>query len=456
MVVVPRTVVAKGPTTKVRWSSGPGLVLAGEMPRTAPRILLYSHDTYGLGHFCRATLIARGIVSTSPGAQVLIATGSPQAHAFSLPDRVDSLKLPSVTKDGSSTYRPRKITSSLEELVGLRSSVLQAACREFRPDVVLVDQAPIGMAGELTPLLRSVDELPTRPRLVLGVREIIDDAERTEREWRASGAWNWLERYDDVFVYGDEQILTTAQELKLGRRVDVRVTHTGFVAPVMPEPFASDPFVLVTPDGGGDGHVMLRRYLAAVDAGATRGMRSVIVTGPLMSASRRAELVVRAAALPDVEIVEFTDNMRQMIASASGVVSMAGYNTVVEELASGTPAMLVPRTDPRIEQDIRARRLGPHTNLERCPADQLTPARVASFVDRIGTPPRLRSSFSGRVRPLPRTDPLDRSAAPAGMAGKGMGGVDLGGVDLGGVSRVAALLTRSDVLANARTERAGV
>ncbi|MEP1123165.1 MAG: glycosyltransferase [Ilumatobacter sp.] len=103
-------------------------------------------------------------------------------------------------------------------------------------------------------------------------------------------------------------------------------------------------------------------------------------------------------------MIEFSDNMRQLVASSVGVVSMAGYNTVVEELASGTPSMLVPRTTPRLEQDIRARRLGPHTNLERCPLGRLTPARLAAFVER---------ASRGRV---------------------------VSELDLGGVERVASLL----------------
>jgi predicted glycosyltransferase len=354
------------------------------MPSSPQRYLLYSHDTYGLGHFRRSALIAGGIVAASPTAQVLIATGSPHAQAFSLPERVDSLKLPSVTKDGDGRYLPRKITAGIDELVGLRACLLVAACVQFAPDVIVVDQAPTGMAGELIPMLQAVQKLANRPRLVLGLRDIVDDAVTVDRQWCRHHEWEWLEHYDDVVVYGSDQILTTAEELSLATRLPARVTHTGYIAPNMPEPSPCDPFILVTPGGGGDGQRLIRRYLDAIDAVAAAGLRSLIVTGPLMSASRRAELTVRAQERADVDMIEFSDNMRQLVASSIGVVSMAGYNTVVEELASGTPSMLVPRTTPRLEQDIRARRMGPLTNLERCPIEQLTTARLAAFVERVG------------------------------------------------------------------------
>lgn len=369
------------------------------------RYFLYSHDTYGLGHFRRAMLIAGGIVAASPDAHVLIATGSPRAQSFTLPERVDSLKLPSVTKDGQGRYQPRKITRDLDELVALRSCLLHAACASFRPDVIVVDQTPTGMAGELIPMLRSLDELGRRPRLVLGLRDIVDDPSTVEQQWAGHDGWEWLDRYDDVAVYGDDRVLTTATELSLADRLPGRVTHTGYIAPNMPDPLASDPFVLVTPGGGGDGHALIRAYLDSVDAVAAAGIRSLIVTGPLMSSSRQAELVLRSEQRNDLDVIEFSNNMRQLVASSIGVVSMAGYNTVVEELASGTPSMLVPRTEPRLEQDIRARRMEPHTNLERCRVENLTASRLASFVER---------AAYGRVRSV---------------------------LDLGGVARFSTMLT---------------
>lgn len=345
------------------------------------RFFLYSHDTYGLGHLRRSTLLAAAIVDANPDDEVLIATGSPQAQAFALPERVDSLKLPSATKDGAGEYQPRKLGGSIHELVALRSSVVMAALAAYAPDVIVVDHAPLGMAGELVPMLQRYAGCSHAPRLVLGLRDIIDDADQVDADWQRSGVWNWLDAYDDIFVYGDPRIPTTASELDLSARVGAAVTHTGYVAPTMPRPARDiEPFLLVTPGGGGDGQAVLRRYLDAVEAGATSGVKSLVVTGPLMSSARRHELVERARRSPSITIIEFTDQMRDLVACASGVVSMAGYNTVVEELAADVPALLVPRCEPRLEQDIRARRLAPLTRLQHCPVEQLDATAVNEFV----------------------------------------------------------------------------
>ena len=302
------------------------------------RFFLYSHDTYGLGHLRRSTLLAEAIVRADPCHDVLIATGSPQAQAFSLPERVDSLKLPSATKDGAGAYQPRKLGGSIRELIRLRSALVMAAVETYAPEVILVDHAPLGMSGELVAVLDRYAGRAGGPRLVLGLRDIIDDADQVDKDWQQSGTWGWLDCYDDILVYGDPRIRTTASELDLESRVTGTVTYAGYVAPAMPEPMIDvEPYLLVTPGGGGDGQIMLRRYLDAVDAGATSGMRSLVVTGPLMSTTRREELFRRARRSPSVDLIEFSDQMRTLIASASGVVSMAGYNTVVEELGRRGP-----------------------------------------------------------------------------------------------------------------------
>jgi predicted glycosyltransferase len=355
------------------------------------RTLIYSHDTYGLGHLRRCTLLAGGVVEADPDNEVVIVTGSPKAQAFPLPDRVDTIKLPAATKDEDGSYQARRLRCDLTDLVRLRSELLLAAVTSFEPDVVVVDHAPIGMAGELMPLLRRLANSRWAPRLVLGLRDIIDEAARVDRCWASDGTWEMLRAYDEILVYGDRAVTTTATEMELERRLGVPVHHTGYIAPTMPEPMGGEPFVLVTAGGGGDGHELVRRYLDAVEQGALDGIRSVVVTGPLMSAGRRAELITRAEAARDVTLVGFADDLRSMISSATAVVSMAGYNTVVEELAASTPALLVPRSAPRLEQDIRARRLAGAAPVERCPLEQLDGRRLAAFVDR---------ARSGRQQPL--------------------------------------------------------
>ncbi len=342
--------------------------------------MFYSHDTYGLGHLRRTTLLATGVVNADPTNEALIITGSPQAQAFHLPPRVETIKLPTATKNSSGGYEPRKMLCGMESLVHLRTDLIQAAVRRYQPDVFVVDHAPQGMAGELLPVLDYASQAPEGPRLVLGLRDIIDDADKIGTRWTQDRVWDTLGLYDQILVYGDRSVLTTAQELAVRDRTGSPPIHTGYVTPAMPEPSSAEPFLLVTPGGGGDGQNMLRRFIDAVEVGATGDLQSIVVTGPLLSSARRTELLLRADRLPSITVVEFTEHMRSLVSSAAGVISMAGYNTVAEELAAGSQALLVPRTRPRMEQAIRATRLDPLSSLEHCPLGSLTPRRLRHFV----------------------------------------------------------------------------
>ena len=54
------------------------------------RILLYSHDTFGLGHIRRSRTLANAITAADENTTALILTGSPVAGRFTFPERVDT------------------------------------------------------------------------------------------------------------------------------------------------------------------------------------------------------------------------------------------------------------------------------------------------------------------------------------------------------------------------------
>ena len=352
-----------------------------------PRVLVYSHDTYGLGHLRRCLALAGALVACPSAPTVLIATGSVQATSFSLPQGCDTIKLPAVTK-GRAGYRSRSLRVSLAESVEMRSALLSAAVGSFAPDVLLVDHAPLGMAGELRPVLDRLRRQARRPALVLGLRDVIDEAERVHDEWTAAGAWPAvLGGYDEVLVYGDPAVTTTAQELGLPERLGERLRFTGYLGrPVRPAPPPGPrASVVVAAGGGGDGHRLLRAYASYLEGLPTPApFRSIVVTGPLASHRRAADLGDRFTAVgSEVEVLRFTDRFEDLLAAASGVVVMAGYNTAVEVLSTGVPALLYPRVAPRREQAIRAERLGAAAGLEVCLPGDGEVERIGRFVERV-------------------------------------------------------------------------
>ena len=73
-----------------------------------------------------------------------------------------------------------------------------------------------------------------------------------------------------------------------------------------------------------------------------------------MHSDRQTEFLARAAQLDKVEAITFDAQMEHLMSRAIGVVAMGGYNTFCEIVSFDKPALIIPRTRPRMEQYLRA------------------------------------------------------------------------------------------------------
>ena len=158
--------------------------------------------------------------------------------------------------------------------------------------------------------------------LILGLRDFVDDPRAVRIEWARDDVWSLLERYDRILVYGDERIGTTATDLGLATTFPGRVHHVGYLGRAgLCRPHGgrpSPPTVVVTTGGGGDGLPLLDRYADFLESQpAPLPFRSIVVTGPLLAPRRRDAITTRLSRVDhDVDIVEFTDRMEQLVAEA--------------------------------------------------------------------------------------------------------------------------------------------
>ncbi|MEM6679406.1 MAG: hypothetical protein AAF675_16200 [Pseudomonadota bacterium] len=326
------------------------------------RSLLYSHDTFGLGHIRRSRTLATALVRGLDDASALIVTGSPIAGRFDFPSRVDHVRLPGVTKNADGTYAASNLALDIDAMAALRGEIIRAAACTFAPGLVIVDKEPWGFRGELA------DTLPRLKaggaRIVLGIRDVLDDEDALAREWERKGAIEAIERYyDEIWVYGIPGICRPLAGLGLSPRMEARTVYTGYLRREMPDwPAEAEgeapeqPYVLVTTGGGGDGAELVDWVLSAYEQDPTLHPAAFIVYGPFMPAADRARFDARVAALGDrVSAIGFHPRLERLVAEAVGVVAMGGYNTFCEILSADRPAVIMPRTRPRREQLIRAK-----------------------------------------------------------------------------------------------------
>lgn len=384
------------------------------------RILVYSHDTFGLGNIRRMLEVSRHLAQSSTEVSVLVITGSPMLHAFRIPERIDYVKLPCLARDTAGHYGARTLATSLAETVRLRANLIRSAIADFAPDLILVDKKPFGVEDELAGALQALPGAAKRPKLVLLLRDILDSAESTTRVWRKNGYFDAISTwYDQVLVVGCPEVYDLRREYDFPPFAAAKVRFCGYIArepgrqsrdTVRRTLGVSDgqPLLLVTPGGGEDGGELVATALGALAAmPAPQRPRTHVVCGPEMGEARRASLHRAAAAIDGVSVQDFCDDMMSLMDGADVVLAMGGYNTVCELLTLRKRALLVPRVKPGVEQCLRAERMSALGLVRMLHPDLLGPVTLAAALQAELT------AWSARQQPvaLRRLDGLQRVTA---------------------------------------------
>ncbi len=328
------------------------------------RLLIYSHDSFGLGHLRRCRAIAHALVEHRRALSVLILSGSPIIGSFSFRSRVDFVRIPGVIKLRRGDYSPLSLEIGIEETLRLRASIIRHTAETFAPDVFLVDKEPLGLRGEVRDTLTMLKARGTP--LVLGLRDVMDDPVTLAEEWARKNAVPALASlYDHIWIYGLPEVCDPLAGVPVPAAVRAKARFTGYIrrsAPCAPSPvepltaLGSGPYILVTAGGGGDGAALVDWVLSAYEHDPAIPWRALVVFGPFMHSSVQAGFRERVARLDAVEAITFDANLEAAMTGAAGIVAMGGYNTFCEILSFDKPALIVPRTVPRMEQAIRAER----------------------------------------------------------------------------------------------------
>ncbi len=325
------------------------------------RILLYCHDTFGLGHLRRSREIAHAIIQRWPEASVLILSGSPIVGNYEYMRGVDFIRFPGVTKMTSGDYRSLHLNTPLEDAVKLRRALILETVRSFKPNMLIVDKEPTGFHGELLP---SLDLARAQGcRLVLGIRDVLDEPALLVPEWQRKGATEALVAYyDEIWVYGLKEIYEPLAALGLPESEHQKIHYTGYLRRKVPPVglqrsyprIVKQPFTLTTTGGGGDGDDLIDWIISAYEAKPQLDLPMLMVFGPFIDRERQRGFMERIAKLPRIEALQFDNKLELLMQRAQAVVAMGGYNTFCEILSLDKKALLVPRTKPRLEQHIRA------------------------------------------------------------------------------------------------------
>lgn len=380
------------------------------------KLMVYSHDAFGLGNIRRMLTICEYLLCTLPNISILVVSGSPALHTLRLPEGLDYIKLPCLGRDTSGQLEAKYLKRMPETLVRLRSHLILTAAVHFQPDMLLVDKKPQGLRNELKETLRHLSRHRPQTRRVLLLRDILDTPATTIRQWQTNNYYRLTQQhYDQLWVVGTPEIFNLPDEYNFPLPLRRKVRFCGYLSrgcghtprTVLRQQLGvhpDEPLVVVTSGGGGDGHHLIQTYMESISQQTVVSQpipKTVIISGPEMPAEQQQQLQAQVAAYPNVQFLEFSDDLISYLNAADAVVAMAGYNTTCEILSLRKPAVVVPRTRPVQEQWIRAKRFADKGLLYAIHPQQLTPQQLFQTLNQaLTTKPLAIKSF--RLDGLPR------------------------------------------------------
>lgn len=393
------------------------------------QFLLYSPDSFGLGHIRRSVSVAGQLLEDFQDSSARLVTGSPHAHYFEYPSRCSYIKLPQVTKNASGQYVSGEPDIPLKQTVDLRGSVIAQVADGFKGGIMLVDHSPLGLCGEVTKTLCGLTRGQPGTYRVLGMRDVIDEPEAVKTTWKKQRVMRVLRCcYDLILVYGQQELFDPIQQYDIPRDVSAKMKFVGYIprrgvktegealkARMAPR---TGRLVVVTLGGGGDGNLVLEAFLEGYERlGAEPAFEVAAITGPQMSDERQARFREWSRKLPGLTLLEYTKQLPDLLEVADFVVSMGGYNTVCELACAGARSVIVPRCFPRKEQLVRAKLLAKLGVASYLTPEQATPAALIEQVQAgLERPPQKRGwglEFTGLTRTAEALRQLTRERKPS-------------------------------------------
>ncbi len=348
------------------------------------KVMLVVTHLLGTGHLSRALTLGRAFVGA--GHEVMVVSGgmpAPQLDSTGL----TLFGLPPLRSDGTNFTRllGEDGEEADETYRDARTVALVQAVRSFQPDVMITELFPFGrrvLAGEFEAAVTAARALPHSPVILSSIRDILAPPSKPSKAERADEIIDAF--YDGVLVHADERITPLSVSWPVSERLAGYLHYTGFVAPVAPQPHPDgigEGEVLVSAGGGSVGQPIFRAAIEAARKMPNRRWR--LLVGGRDAEARISELSQLAEGAP-VVIEPVRPDFRQMLPHAAASVSMCGYNTAMDLLQSGTPAVMVPFDDGNeVEQSLRGQSLSALSTMEVLPSKDLDATRLSEALERV-------------------------------------------------------------------------
>jgi predicted glycosyltransferase len=366
----------------------------------SPTVLFYCQHSVGIGHLTRSFAIAAAMARRF---KVVFLNGGPLPAGVLVPPGMQIIDLPPLGMVGGHELISRDGQVDVAEARRRRREWILEALHTVQPDLLFIELFPFGrkkFAFELLPLLKAAKAMARRrggaPRIVSSLRDILVAARPDQQRHDDRAAWICRRWFDAVLVHADPRLARLEDTFRPRRPLATPVHYTGFVVPersrgARPRPAPAVPSILVSAGGGIVGAPLFAAALAA-HAALPRASRPRLdlVAGPFLPEADWLALRAAVAGRDDVVLQRVVPDLAARMRAASVSLSQCGYNTAMDIVMAGVPALVVPYAEGREdEQTNRARRMAALGLLRMLEPADLGPATLAAALqDTLAFEPR--------------------------------------------------------------------
>lgn len=355
------------------------------------KVMIVVTHLLGTGHLARALMLGRAFGAA--GDQVTVVSGGTPVLHFDTRG-LTLVQLAPVCSDGTdfTTLLDQDRTVATAEHMQARQDQLKATLAQVAPDVLITELFPFGrriLRDEFRALLQDAHAMPQRPLILTSIRDILAPPGKPAKAAFADEVI--AQFYDGILVHADPEVVTLERSWPVSQALAERLHYTGFVAP--PPPACGTErhgTILVSAGGGAVGDGVFRAALEAAHLRPTVQWH-LLVGG---SDARRASLAAESAS--NVQIDAPRADFRTLLQGAAASVSMCGYNTALDVLQTGVPAVLVPFDDGgEVEQGLRAEALSAQDGITILRQTELNGPSLVAAVDSVQHAPRRLPRIAG-------------------------------------------------------------
>ena len=350
-----------------------------------PSILFYCQHSLGMGHLVRSLAVGE---SLSRHFRVMLLNGGRLPKGLVIPPSVQVINLPPLGIDDTNQLVSHDKRISVERALERRKKMIRTCFDNLHPAVVMLELFPFGrkrFAVELRPLLEMAHSHESRSLIVCSLRDIFGSQRPLQQKYDDRAAMLANQFLDLILVHSDPTFAHFDEFFRPTVSLRVPVIHTGFVVPRLAPSVVvekSRKRIVVSAGGGTAGEPLIRMAVEALfHLEDDPQIEMKVIAGPFFPDEAWNRLRALAREKPQLTAVRHVPNLHDEFCGAALSISQAGYNTCLDILRAGVPAILVPAAkgneNEQWKRAVRLRSLGAARVLDQ---DNLDPAQLAATI----------------------------------------------------------------------------